>query len=95
MTRLQIDDTGWHRLYQCSTFTKWGYKDSPYRVIAHLEKSRGHWSAIFTTTFHNSRTHTIRGNCGGGNSGRTLAVSAAKQWMRENKNGCPPPGEIQ
>lgn len=91
---LQVNKTGWHNLYRGSTFVKWGYKDSPYRVIAHLEESRGHWSALFTTTFHESRTYVIRGNCGGGNTGRTLATTAAKQFIKQNPNGCAPPEKM-
>lgn len=87
-------EAGWHNLYRSSTFVKWQYEDTPYRVIAHLEEDRGHWSALFTTSFPTADSHLIRGNCGGGNAGRTLSTAAAKKFMRKNENGCPPPNEI-
>ncbi|MFC7191888.1 hypothetical protein ACFQL7_20600 [Halocatena marina] len=84
---------GWHKTANYDTFVKWQYKDTPYRVVAHLEEGRGHWCALFTSTL-SPESHTVRGNCGGGNAGRTLAVAAAQQFLQENSNGCPPPSEM-
>ena len=82
----------WNKITNLSTFLKWKYKTSPYRVIADLEQSRGHWRALFTTIF-NGESYTIAGNLGGGESGQMKAVVAAQQFMQENKDGCPPPTE--
>lgn len=84
---------GWHQLTNVEGFLKWQYKDTPYRVIAYFYEERGHWRAIFTTTY--TGTHLIRGNCGGGESGMLKATLAAKEFMRENDNGCPPPEEYE
>jgi hypothetical protein len=83
---------GWHQLTNVPRFLKWQYKDSPYRVIADFEEGRGHWRALFTTTF-DGPGYLIRGNCGGGESGMLKAVVAANQFMQENENGCPPPSK--
>ncbi|UBF22664.1 hypothetical protein HRTV-25_gp83 [Halorubrum tailed virus 25] len=83
----------WRELSNYDDFVKWGYKTSPYRVVAHLN-DRGHWTALFTSVYPGD-SYLIRGNCGGGKGGRMLAVAAAKQFMRENRYGCPPPGEYE
>lgn len=64
----------------------------PYRVIADFEEERGHWRALFTTTFEGPG-YLIRGNCGGGEAGMMKAVVAANRFMQKNENGCPPPNE--
>lgn len=85
---------GWHEIANYSDIVKWQYKDSPYRVIAYLHDDTGHWRAIFTS-WYDSGSYLIRGNCGGGNKGRMLAVAAAKQFIAENKYGCPPPDKYE
>ena len=87
-------EEGWHEITNVEGFVKWQYKDSPYRVVAHLREDRGHWEAIFTS-WYPCKSYLIRGNCGGGNRGRMLAVAAARQFMDENSNGCPPPGQYE
>jgi hypothetical protein len=82
----------WQKVTNLSLFLKWKYKSSPYRVIADLEKERGHWRALFTSAYGGD-SYLIKGNCGSGEAGMMKAVVAAKQFMQENPNGCPPPGE--
>jgi hypothetical protein len=86
-------ETGWHEISNYPEFVKWQYADSPYRVVSYLG-DRGHWRAIFTS-WYDSGTYLIRGACGGGNRGRMLAVAAAKEFLKENSNGCPPPGQYE
>ena len=86
-------ETGWHEITNVHEFVKWQYSDSPYRVVADLDESRGHWRALFTT-WYGGQSYTIRGNCGGGPAGRMKALAAAKNWMEKHSNGCPPPGEM-
>ncbi|OYR58493.1 hypothetical protein DJ70_02955 [Halorubrum halodurans] len=83
----------WREVANYDGFVKWAYKNTPYRVVAHLG-SRGHWTTIFTSVYPGD-SYLIRGNCGGGNGGRMLAVAAAKQFMDENRYGCPPPREYE
>jgi len=87
------DRRGWHKVCDVPGFIKWRYKDSPYRVIADLDESRGHYRALFTSHFP-GESYRIRGNCGGGSAGRMMAVAAAQNWMDDHANGCPPPGEM-
>ena len=83
---------GWHKVRDVEGFVKWQYADTPYRVIADLDVSRGHWRALFTSVYP-GESYQIRGNCGGGSRGRMMAVAAAKNWMDDNAAGCPPPGD--
>jgi len=83
-------EKGWHKIADYPTFKKYQYKDTPYRVIADLDESRGHWRALFTS-WYGGESYLIAGNLGKG--GKWQAVAAAKQFMQENDNGCPPPGE--
>ena len=85
---------GWHQIRDLPEFVKWQYKDSPYRVIAHLRDARGHWEAVFCSVY-GPPNYLSRGNCGGGNRGRMLAVGAAAEFMRENATGCPPPSDYK
>jgi hypothetical protein len=84
--------TDWHEIANYPDMVKWQYRDSPYRVVAHLGP-RGHWKAVFTS-WYGPESHLIRGACGGDNRGRMLAVAAARQFMEENKYGCPPPHQF-
>jgi hypothetical protein len=86
-------NVGWHKLADTEGFVKWQYSDSPYRVVADLDDTRGHWRALFTS-WYDGPSYQIRGNCGGGSGGRMMAMAAAKNWMEDHANGCPPPGEI-
>jgi hypothetical protein len=86
-------NTNWNEIANYDGFVKWSYRDTPYRVVAHFREERGHWEALFTSVYPGS--YLIRGNAGGGNEGRTLAVAAAKQFMEQNNNGCPPPGQYE
>lgn len=92
-TTTPTTSNNWFEVANYDDFVKWAYKTSPYRVVAHLG-DRGHWEAIFTSAYPGD-SYLIRGNCGGGNGGRMLAVAAAKQFMEENKYGCPPPGDYE
>jgi hypothetical protein len=83
----------WHKIADFDGFVKYQYRESPYRVIADLDESRGHWRALFTSAY-GPPNYSIRGNCGGGPSGRMMALAAAKNWMDKNANGCPPPKEM-
>jgi len=85
---------GWHQLTNLPQFLKWQYKGTPYRVIVDFEKQRGHWRALFTSTFGDPG-YLIQGNCGGGESGMMKAVVAANRFMQKNENGCPPPNEYE
>jgi hypothetical protein len=87
-------EKGWHLLADCGEFVKWQYSDSPYRVVADLDESSGHWRAIFTS-WYPGPAYQIRGNCGGGSSGRMKAIAAAQKWMEDNATGCPPPGQYE
>lgn len=83
---------GWGLLFESDTFTKWAYWNrdgdiTPYRVIADLDESRGHFRVVFTSTYGGS--YLIAGNLG--KSGRLKAVLLAQQWMHENRWGCSPP----
>jgi hypothetical protein len=89
----RADRDGWHKISDSPEFVKWQYKDSPYRVIADLG-DRGHWRALFASVY-GPPNYLIRGNCGGGTRGRMVAVGAAKQFMRENARGCPPPSDYK
>lgn len=89
----QPTSEAWREVSNYSDFIKWAYRTSPYRVVAHVS-DRGHWTAIFTSVYP-GQSYLIRGNCGGGNAGRMLAVAAAREFMRENQYGCPPPGEYE
>ena len=82
--------SNWREIANYEGFLKWAYKTSPYRVVAHFRRDRGHWEAVFTSVYPGD-SYLIRGNCGGGNAGRMLAVAAAKQFMAQNEYGCPPP----
>lgn len=83
----------WEQLANYDDFVKWAYKTSPYRAVACID-SQGHWRAVFTSIYPGD-SYLIRGNAGGGKRGRMLAVAAAKEFMRENQFGCPPPGEYK
>lgn len=83
----------WHQTASCDHFARWNYKNTPYRVIAHLG-DRGHHEALFTTTYPHAETALIQGNCGGGWSGMRKATRAAESFIEEHKHGCPPPSEI-
>lgn len=86
----------WKQTTDLPELIKWKYvnetRDSPYRVLVHKD-NRGHYTAIFTSVF-GPPNQTIRGNCGGGSSGRLIAKTAAKQFMKDHPYGCPPPGEV-
>jgi hypothetical protein len=84
---------GWHQLINAPLFLKWQYKASPYRVIADFQADRGHWRALFTTTF-DGESYLVQGNCGSGEAGMMKATVEAKQFMQENDTGCPPPGKL-
>lgn len=84
---------GWHRITNLEDFIKWQYEDSPYRIIA-FQSNRGHWKTLFTS-WYGSDSYLIRGNLGGGKTGRMKAVASAKKFMDKNSNGCPPPGEYK
>lgn len=86
-------ESGWHQLFDSPEFVKWQYGSTPYRVIADLD-GRGHWRALFTSWYGNE-SYLIRGNAGGGEKGRMVALGAAKAFMRKNSTGCPPPGEYE
>jgi hypothetical protein len=83
----------WQEICNVEDFVKWKYNDTPYRIVAHFREDRGHWEAIFTSIYPGS--YLIRGNAGGGNKGRMIAVASAKQFMRDNQYGCPPPTEYE
>lgn len=87
-------ETGWHEIGNYPDIVKWQYKDSPYRVVAHFREDRGHWEAIFTS-WYPGPSYLIRGNCGGGQKGRMLAVAAAKDFLEKNAYGCPPPSRYE
>lgn len=86
-------EKGWHKIASHPLFLKWQYADSPYRVVADLDEDRGHWRALFVT-WYGGASYQIRGNCGGGDLGRMKAIAAAKNWMKDNANGCPPPSKL-
>lgn len=86
---------GWHKIADYDGFLKWQYKDTPYRVYATLDESRGHWVAAFTSSFSHADRAVIRGNLGGGKTGKRKAIASAKNFLENYSNGCPPPGEIE
>lgn len=94
MGREADEDTpeSWHQLCNVPGFMKWQYKDTPYRVVADFQESRGHWRALFTSTY-DSGSYLIQGNCGGGEGGMMKATVAANRFMQKNDTGCPPPEE--
>lgn len=83
-------ETGWHKITDLPDFKKWQYGDSPYRVVADLHEERGHWRALFTS-WYGGESYLIAGNLG--KEGKWSAIAAAKSFMQENSNGCPPPSE--
>lgn len=87
------DESNWRERFNSGEFCKWQYKETTYRVVVHLN-DRGHYEALFTSVY-GPPNYLIRGNCGGGQSGRMLARAAAVQWMSEEAPfGCPPPSEL-
>jgi len=82
----------WKLVFESDDFLKWQYKDGPYRVVA-FQSNRGHWKALFTSIY-NVDSYLIKGNLGGGRTGRMKAKVLAKEFMKENKYGCEPPGEM-
>ena len=86
--------SNWREIANYDGFVKWQYRSGPYRVVAHFREDRGHWETIFTSVYPGD-SYLVRGNAGGGNAGRMLAVAAAKQFMAQNEYGCPPPGEYE
>ncbi len=84
--------SNWIQTTDVPDFKKWGYIDSPYRVIAQ-KNDRGHWEALFTSAY-GPPNKLIRGNLGGGKGGEIKATATARQFMEENKFGCAPPAEI-
>lgn len=83
----------WEQRFNGADFIKWGYRNSPYRVVADMD-GRGHWRAMFTSVY-GTDAYLIAGNCGGGQSGMVQAVSEARRFMKENKYGCPPPNDYK
>jgi hypothetical protein len=84
----------WQKVTNLSSFLKWKYKSSPYRVIADLEKERGHWRSIFTSVYP-GESYLIAGNLGNGESGMMKAIVASKKFMNKNSNGCEPPDQYK
>lgn len=82
----------WKKVCEYEDFIKWSYKNSPYRVCA-FPTNRGHWKTTFTSCY-GTDSKTIRGNLGGGKTGKMKAKAVAKQFFEKNPYGCPPPGEI-
>ena len=82
----------WRQICNADGFVKWRYKDTPYRVIADLDESRGHYRALFTSVY-GTDSYVISGNLGGGSTGMMKAITEAEKFMTTNANGCPPPGE--
>ena len=93
-TSTSVDTGNWEQITNLPTFKKWKYGTSPYRVIADLEEGRGHWRALFVSVY-GTDSYLIAGNLGSGDTGRLQAVGHAKQFMMENKYGCPPPGDYE
>lgn len=85
-------EDNWHKLFSGDDFVKYQYKNSPYRVVAHLN-DRGHFEALFTSVYPGN-PYLIRGNCGGGPKGKMKALAAAWQFMADHEFGCPPPGKM-
>lgn len=80
----------WNKKFGSSSFKKWGYENSPYRVV--VVKKRGHWTALFTSAY-GPESYTISGNNGGDMTGKIKAKQEAEEWMNRNAYGCPPPTE--
>lgn len=55
---------------------------------------RGHWKVLFTSVY-GSEARMIRGNLGGGRTGKMKAKAVAKQFFAKYPYGCPPPNEIE
>ena len=86
-------ETNWRQITDVDSFKKWSYKDSPYRVIADLS-DHGHFRVLFTSVYGPPNA-LVRGNLGGGSLGMAKATAVANEFMEDNRNGCPPPGEIE
>ena len=83
----------WKKIFDGEDFIKWRYKDTPYRLVA-FQSNRGHWKTIFTSVY-GTDSALLKGNLGGGKTGRMKAKVVAKQFIDENPYGCPPPSEYQ
>lgn len=82
----------WIPLFESVEFSKWGYRGTPYRVIADMDKKRGHYRVLFTSVYPGD-SYLVAGNLGGGIEGYAKAKQKAQEFFEENKYGCPPPGE--